>query len=112
MQPHSTGSVYVNYLGREADEGADRVKAAYGVEKYPRLLALKNQCDPTNLFRLNQNIRPADRVETLFPTALAIAIGNELLSEVEAAIRFVKTCSMLWRWTGRVEARRRRLFRP
>jgi hypothetical protein len=30
MQPYSTGSVYVNYLGREADEGADRVKAAYG----------------------------------------------------------------------------------
>jgi len=54
----------------------------------------------------------ADRVETLFPTVLAIAIGNELLREVEAAIRFVKTCSMRWCWTGRVEARRRRLFRP
>ena len=58
MQPHSTGSVYVNYLGREADEGADRVKAAYGPEKYQRLVALKNKYDPTNLFRLNQNIRP------------------------------------------------------
>ncbi len=58
MQPYSTGGVYVNYLGREADEGTERIKAAYGPEKYQRLLALKNKYDPTNLFRLNQNIRP------------------------------------------------------
>jgi len=59
MQPYSTGGVYVNYLGREADEGADRIKAAYGPEKYQRLAALKNKYDPTNLFRMNQNIKPA-----------------------------------------------------
>ena len=58
MQPFSTGSVYVNYLGQEADEGADRVRAAYGNTKYDRLVALKNKFDPTNLFRLNQNIKP------------------------------------------------------
>jgi FAD/FMN-containing dehydrogenase len=58
MQPYSTGGVYVNYLGQEADEGADRVKAAYGPEKCQRLAALKKKYDPTNLFRLNQNIRP------------------------------------------------------
>ena len=58
MQPFSTGAVYVNYLGREADEGAERIKAAYGPEKYQRLVALKNKYDPTNLFRLNQNIKP------------------------------------------------------
>ena len=58
MQPYSTGGVYVNYLGREADEGTERIKAAYGPEKYQRLQALKNKYDPTNLFRLNQNIRP------------------------------------------------------
>ena len=57
MQPYSTGRVYVNYLGQEADEGADRVKTAYGPEKYQRLVALKNKYDPCNLFRLNQNIR-------------------------------------------------------
>ena len=58
MQPFSTGGVYVNYLGREVDEGTERVRAAYGSEKYQRLLALKEKYDPTNLFRLNQNIRP------------------------------------------------------
>lgn len=58
MQPFSTGGVYVNYLGQAADEGAERVRAAYGPEKYARLQALKDKYDPTNLFRLNQNIRP------------------------------------------------------
>jgi hypothetical protein len=53
MQPCLTGSVYVNNLGREADEGIERVKAAYGPEKYDRLVALKNTYDPTNLFRLS-----------------------------------------------------------
>jgi hypothetical protein len=59
MQPYSTGGVYVNYLGGEADEGAERIKAAYGPAKYQRLSALKKKYDPTNLFKLNQNIRPA-----------------------------------------------------
>jgi len=59
MQPFSTGGVYVNYLGREADEGAGRIEAAYGREKYARLVALKNKFDPANLFRLNQNIKPS-----------------------------------------------------
>jgi hypothetical protein len=58
MQPFSTGRVYVNYLGREVDEGAERIRAAYGAEKFQRLLGLKEKYDPTNLFRLNQNIRP------------------------------------------------------
>jgi FAD/FMN-containing dehydrogenase len=54
MQAFSTGGVYVNYVGEEGD---DRVKAAYG-RNYDRLVAVKNTYDPTNLFRLNQNIRP------------------------------------------------------
>jgi FAD/FMN-containing dehydrogenase len=44
----------VNYLGEEGDA---RVRAAYG-PKYDRLVALKNRYDPTNFFRMNQNIRP------------------------------------------------------
>ena len=55
VRPHSTGRIYVNFLG---DEGPDRVRAAYGEAKYERLRALKRQHDPTNFFRLNQNIRP------------------------------------------------------
>jgi FAD/FMN-containing dehydrogenase len=54
MKPYSSGGVYVNNLG---DEGEDRVKAAYG-ENYPRLAALKSKYDPTNMFRLNQNVPP------------------------------------------------------
>jgi FAD/FMN-containing dehydrogenase len=56
IQPFSTGQVYLNFLG---DEGAARVKAAYGAARYERLVALKNKYDPTNLFRLNQNIKPS-----------------------------------------------------
>jgi hypothetical protein len=48
-------SVYVNFL---MDEGAERVRQAYGAEKYERLKALKRRCDPENFFRLNQNIPP------------------------------------------------------
>jgi FAD/FMN-containing dehydrogenase len=55
MQPFASGEVYVNY---EADQGVDRVKAAYSEAAYARLVALKNLYDPTNLFRLNQNIKP------------------------------------------------------
>jgi FAD binding domain/Berberine and berberine like len=54
MEPFFEEGVYVNNLG---DEGEDRVRAAYGTN-YDRLLALKGEYDPTNLFRLNQNIRP------------------------------------------------------
>ena len=55
---YASSRVYVNYLGQSGDEGVGRVAAAYGPEAYARLVALKNQYDPENLFRLNQNIRP------------------------------------------------------
>ncbi len=55
MQPYAKDAVYVNYLDQEGDE---RVKAAYAAPTYDRLVALKNKYDPTNLFRLNQNIKP------------------------------------------------------
>jgi FAD/FMN-containing dehydrogenase len=55
LRPHAGPHVYVNFLG---DEGADRVRQAYGERQYERLTALKQAYDPTNLFRLNQNIEP------------------------------------------------------
>lgn len=55
VQPRVSAGVYVNFL--DADEGADRIRAAYG-PSYPRLVELKKKYDPTNFFRMNQNIRP------------------------------------------------------
>ncbi|MBV8950349.1 MAG: FAD-binding oxidoreductase, partial [Actinobacteria bacterium] len=56
MKPWSSGRAYLNFLG---DEGQSRVEAAFGPDKYRRMQALKKKWDPTNLFRLNQNIPPA-----------------------------------------------------
>ena len=55
MQPFTASGVYVNDLG---EEGENRVRAAYGAN-FDRLAAVKAAYDPVNLFRANQNIRPA-----------------------------------------------------
>ena len=44
--------------GGEIDPHEERIRQAYGAQKYDRLKALKRRFDPTNLFRLNQNIVP------------------------------------------------------
>ena len=53
LQAHERGT-YVNFM---SGDGGERVRLAYGPH-YERLVALKRRYDPTNLFRLNQNIRP------------------------------------------------------
>jgi FAD/FMN-containing dehydrogenase len=53
-EPHATGGVYVNFM--PADE-TDRIGNAYG-GNYDRLASIKKQWDPTNLFRVNHNIKP------------------------------------------------------
>lgn len=54
-EPYSQGGVYVNFLTQEETE---RVGSAYG-ENFDRLVQVKTRYDPKNLFRHNQNIRPA-----------------------------------------------------
>jgi FAD/FMN-containing dehydrogenase len=54
MRPFMAAGAYVNYLEDEADPHS---RAAYG-DNYDRLVQLKNKYDPTNLFRVNHNIRP------------------------------------------------------
>ena len=54
MQPHARPRL--RQLPRR--RGPDRVRQAYGTEKYDRLVELKRKYDPTNFFRLNQNIPP------------------------------------------------------
>jgi FAD/FMN-containing dehydrogenase len=55
VAPALTGGTYVNFLSSEGDA---RVRAAYG-PAYERLAALKDEYDPTNLFSLNQNVKPS-----------------------------------------------------
>jgi hypothetical protein len=54
LHPYSLGGAYVNFI---MDEGNDRIKAAYR-DNYERLVELKRKYDPTNFFRINQNIIP------------------------------------------------------
>lgn len=54
LTPHSMGSIYVNFIP-EGDENS--IGEAYG-SNYDRLKSIKQQFDPSNLFRINQNIAP------------------------------------------------------
>jgi FAD/FMN-containing dehydrogenase len=54
LQQNDTGA-YVNFLGQDGEE---RIRAAYPNGTWERLAAIKAKYDPTNLFRLNQNIKP------------------------------------------------------
>ena len=54
LRPYTMGNAYVNFM---MEEGEDRIKATYG-DNYQRLVAVKKKYDPTNFFRVNQNIKP------------------------------------------------------
>jgi hypothetical protein len=56
LESETTPGVYLNYT---SDVGEDKVREAYGPERYARLVALKDRYDSSNLFRLNQNISPS-----------------------------------------------------
>jgi len=54
LHPYSAGGAYINFM---MDEGQDRVKATYR-GNYARLARIKSKYDPSNLFSVNQNIKP------------------------------------------------------
>jgi hypothetical protein len=54
LHSYNMGGAYVNFM---MEEGEDRIKATYG-DNYDRLVAIKKKYDPTNFFRVNQNIKP------------------------------------------------------
>jgi hypothetical protein len=56
LHPYSSGGAYSNFM---MDEGLDRVKASFK-HSYDRLAKIKKRYDPDNLFRVNQNIVPAE----------------------------------------------------
>lgn len=55
LKPHLTGGTYVNFIGDDDDAGTGD---AYGTT-LARLRRVKREFDPDNVFRLNQNVRPA-----------------------------------------------------
>jgi FAD/FMN-containing dehydrogenase len=57
LRRFSTGGTYINF--QTEDEGDDRVRNAYG-KNYDRLIGIKTKWDPTNFFRMNKNIAPAN----------------------------------------------------
>ena len=59
-RPYQTGETFVNFL--EVDPAEERVRAAYPPEDWKRLVALKDEHDPENLFRFNRNIPPSSTV--------------------------------------------------
>ncbi len=55
LHPHSAGGAYVNFM---MEEGQERVRTSFR-DNYDRLAAIKKEYDPSNFFRVNQNIKPA-----------------------------------------------------
>jgi hypothetical protein len=55
LHPYSAGGAYVNFM---MNEGENQVKDSYR-DNYDRLATVKTKFDPTNFFRVNQNIQPA-----------------------------------------------------
>jgi FAD/FMN-containing dehydrogenase len=54
LHPHSMGGAYVNFM---MEEGTPRIRSTYR-DSYDRLASIKGKYDPTNLFRVNQNVEP------------------------------------------------------
>jgi len=62
IRPYSNGRLYFNFLGHDGDPKV--IRDGVGAETYEKLVRIKTKYDPTNFFRLNQNIAPT-QTETL-----------------------------------------------
>ena len=58
MRPYAMAGQYVNFLGHDDADAAQKALAAYGSAKFDRLVAVKRRYDPDNVFRINHNIPP------------------------------------------------------
>ena len=58
LHPYSAGGAYVNFM---MEEGQDRIRATYR-DNYDRFVGIKTRYDPSNFFRVNQNIRPTGQL--------------------------------------------------
>jgi hypothetical protein len=67
------GSTYVNFTG---EPGTGLMRRSYPESTYRRLVAVKDRYDPTNLFRLNQNIPPSTHSEVQAPTGAAPSLDT------------------------------------
>jgi hypothetical protein len=72
LHPYSAGGACVNFM---MEEGQDRVQAAFR-DNYNRLASIKKTYDPTNFFRVNQNIRPA-QYSTAHQPAVPVGLGRD-----------------------------------
>ena len=57
LEPYSNGRIYANLMGGDQMTDETQLRAAFG-PNFDRLVALKRRYDPSNFFRLNQNIKP------------------------------------------------------
>ena len=60
LRPLAMGQSYVNFLGHDDEPAEAKTRAIYGPDKLRRLMTVKRTYDPDNVFRINNNIRPAE----------------------------------------------------
>lgn len=73
LHPYGAGGAYVNFM--MDDEGEARIRATYR-GNYDKLAAVKAMYDPTNFFRVNQNIARRNRPANLFPQRPTVLGGK------------------------------------